>query len=387
MSEQVQSLPQSDPLVESVGRAVNFVFGPDRFTRARTATILLCAVMYAICCGVALYASTLGAIRPFAPQWLLVTSLPAYALFFWLVRSGRTGQLKDPGLMMPQHMFAMLSIAFAYTAVGPKDRGVVLILIALVMMFGMYTRTPKQSVAVGVGAMLLLGFSMGVLSRFDPAYYPFQQEMLRFELILGTIPSLIYCAHQISAWRDRLTTQRRDLKAALQRVQQLATHDVLTGLHNRRFMQERLESSVQRFDRYGERFTVVLVDLDHFKKINDQHGHRVGDEALRAFASAAEAVMRDTDTIARWGGEEFMFLLPNTSTHKALIAMQRLRQALADCPVCDTLPDLRVRFSAGVAEHACVDSLAHTLERADAALYRAKAEGRDRSAVAPPPVR
>jgi diguanylate cyclase (GGDEF)-like protein len=382
VSDHSQSLQNSDPIVEAVGRAVNFVFGHDRHTRARTAAILLCAVMYAICCSAAFYAADLGVIKPFAPRLLLLTSTPAYAVFYGLVRAGKTKHLNDPALMLPQNMFALLAIAFAYTAVGPNDRGVVLVLIALVMVFGMYTHTPKQSVAVGIGAMVLLGVSMGVLSHHDPVYYPYNLELLRFELILGTVPSLIYCAHQITSWRNRLSAQRRDLKVALEQVQQLATHDALTGLYNRRFMQERLEDSVKRFDRYGERFTVVLIDLDHFKKVNDQHGHRVGDEALRAFASSAEAVMRDTDTIARWGGEEFIFLLPNTSTHKAVVALERLRQALAECKVSESVPQLRVKFSAGVAEHASATSLTHTLERADRALYQAKSEGRDRSAIA-----
>ncbi len=382
MTDNHAHMQQGDPIVDAVGRLVNGVFGGDRATRARTAAILLCAVMYAICCSAAFYAADLGVIKPFAPRLLLATSLPAYALFYMLVRTGKTKQLKDPTLMLPQNMFALLAIAFAYTAVGPHDRGIVLVLIALVMVFGMYTHTPKQAVAVGTGAMVLLGLSMALLSRYDPVYYPSDLELLRFELMLGTVPSMIYCAYQISSWRNRLSAQRSDLKIALEQVQQLATRDALTGLYNRRFMQERLEDSVKRFDRYGERFTVVLIDLDHFKRVNDQHGHRVGDEALRAFASAAGIALRDTDTIARWGGEEFICLLPNTSTHKAVIALERLRQALSHCQVSETVPALRVKFSAGVADHATVSTLAHTLERADRAMYQAKNEGRDRSAIA-----
>jgi diguanylate cyclase (GGDEF)-like protein len=383
MSDYASSPANADPIIDAVGRIVTFVFGPDRATRARTAAILLCAVMYAICCSAAYYAAEIQLMRPFAPRLLLITSMPAYALFFLLVRSGRTKHLKDPTLMLPQNVFALLAIAFAYTAVGPNDRGIVLILIALVMVFGMYTHTPKQSVVIGLLSMLLLGLSMGILSRVDPAYYPPDLELLRFELMIGTIPSLIYSAYQISSWRNRLSVQRRDLKVALEQVQQMATRDVLTGLYNRRFMQTRLEEAVKRFDRYGERFTVVLIDLDHFKRINDQYGHKVGDQALTAFASAAAMVLRDSDTIARWGGEEFIFLLPNTTAHKALVAMSRLRQTLANCTVSPDVPQLRIKFSAGVAVHDQVASLNHTLERADRALYIAKSEGRDRDSVAP----
>jgi len=376
--------PAHDPIVEAVGRMVNLVFGPDRATRARTAAILLCAIMYAICCSAAYYAAEINLMRPFAPKLLWATSMPAYVLFYSLVRFGKTKHLKDPTLMLPQNVFALLAIAFAYTAIAPHDRGVVLVLIALVMVFGMYTHTPKQSVQIGVLAMLLLGLSMGILAHIDPAYYPPDLELLRFELLLGTVPTLIFSAYQISSWRNRLAAQRRDLRVALEQVQQMATHDVLTGLYNRRFMQDKLEDAVKRFDRYGERFTVVLVDLDHFKRVNDQYGHKVGDQALMAFANAAGIVLRETDIIARWGGEEFIFLLPNTNAEKALIALERLRQTLANCTVTDTVPNLRVKFSAGLAVHDTVTGLNHTLERADKALYQAKSEGRDRNVTAPP---
>lgn len=373
-----------DPIIDAVGRLVTFVFGPDRATRARTAAIMLCAIMYGICCSAAYYAAEIDLMRPFAPKLLLATSMPAYIVFYLLVRLGKTQQLKDPTLMLPQNVFALLAIAFAYTAVGPHDRGVVLVLIALVMVFGMYTHTPKQSVLIGVLSMMLLGMSMGILSHIDPDYYPPDLELLRFELMLGTVPSLIYSAYQISSWRSRLSAQRKELRVALEQVQQMATHDVLTGLYNRRFMQDKLEDAVKRFDRYGERFTVVLIDLDHFKRVNDQFGHKVGDQALMAFANAAGIVLRETDIVARWGGEEFIFLLPNTTGNKALVALERLRQTLANCTVTDSVPKLRVKFSAGVAVHETVTSLNHTLERADKALYQAKNEGRDRDVTAPP---
>ncbi|RTL32288.1 MAG: GGDEF domain-containing protein [Burkholderiales bacterium] len=384
MTEFAPPVQPHDPIVDAVGRMVNVLFGPDRATRARTAAILLCAIMYGICCSAAYYAASIDLMRPFAPKLLLATSMPAYVAFYSLVRFGKTKQLKDPTLMLPQNIFALLAIAFAYTAVGPHDRGVVLVLIALVMVFGMYTHTPKQSVLVGTMAMLLLGMSMGILAHVDPDYYPPDLELLRFELMLGTVPSLIFSAYQISAWRNRLSAQRKDLRIALEQVQKMATHDVLTGLYNRRFMQERLEDAVKRFDRYGERFTIVLIDLDHFKRVNDQYGHKVGDQALMAFANASGIVLRETDTIARWGGEEFIFLLPNTDARKALVALERLRQTLATCTVSEAVPQLRVKFSAGIAVHDTITGLNHTLERADKALYQAKSEGRDRDVAAPP---
>ena len=374
-----------DPIVESIGRLTNFIFGPDRATRARTAAILLCALMYVVCCSAAFRAADIRLMRPEAPHVLLWTTLPAYAMFYGLVRTGWSRRIKDPTLMVPQNIFALFAIAYAYTAVGPDDRGIVLVLVALVMVFGMYTHTPRQSLLIGGVAMLLIGVSMGVLSQWDPIYYPPTLELLRFELMMGTLPALIFSAYQISAWRNRVAEQRRALRDALEQVQQLATRDTLTGLYNRRFMQDRLDHCAKRYERYGENFAVVLIDLDHFKRINDVHGHKVGDQALQAFASAANVVLRETDCLSRWGGEEFLFLMPATDAHKANIAVERLRESLSKTTISASVPDLTLTFSAGVAVHSLPLPLHRTLERADQALYAAKEGGRNRTETAQPP--
>ncbi len=383
MSETLSNMPQHDPIIDSMGRLVKLIFGPDRATRARTGVILLCALMYAICCSAAFYAAEVGMMRDFAPKLLLLTTIPCYTAFYVLVRTGRTRTMRDPNLMIPQQSFSLLAIAFAYTAIGPHDRGLVLVLIALVMVFGMYTHQPRQAAFAGVLAMVLLAMCMGVLSHIDPVYYPPTLELLRFELMIGTLPPLILAAYQISAWRNRLAQQRRELRDTLEKVQTLASRDALTGLYNRRHMQDRLVDSAKRHERYGERFTVVLVDLDHFKRINDVHGHRVGDEALMAFASAATLALRESDTVGRWGGEEFLFILPNTSPTKALVALDRLRAALQHCSISSRVPGLRVAFSAGIAQHDVAAPVHRTLERADHALYQAKTAGRNRSLVSP----
>lgn len=383
MSETLGNMPQHDPIIDSMGRLVKLIFGPDRATRARTGVILLCALMYAICCSAAFYAAEVGMMRDFAPKLLLLTTIPCYTAFYVLVRTGRTRTMRDPNLMLQQQSFSLLAIAFAYTAIGPHDRGLVLVLIALVMVFGMYTHQPRQAAFAGVLAMVLLAMCMGVLSHIDPVYYPPTLELLRFELMIGTLPPLILAAYQISAWRNRLAQQRRELRDTLEKVQTLASRDALTGLYNRRHMQDRLVDSAKRHERYGERFTVVLVDLDHFKRINDVHGHRVGDEALMAFASAATLALRESDTVGRWGGEEFLFILPNTSPAKALVALDRLRAALQHCSISSRVPGLRVAFSAGIAQHDLAAPVHRTLERADHALYQAKTAGRNRSLVSP----
>ena len=374
-----------DRLMDALQRSALAILGPDRHTRGHTSIILLCAVMYAICCAAAAHAATVGMMLPFGPQILTIVTFPAHLIFYVLVRSGVTRHWRDPGLMVLQNLYALLAISFAYITLDPSERGMVLVLIALVIVFGMYTHAPRLSVMNGVLAMVLLGAAMGVLSSVDPTYYPPQLELLRFGVMLGSLPVLIFTAYLISSWRQRLSTQRRELQQALDQVQQLATRDALTGLYNRRHMQEKLAYAAQRFQRYGERFTVALIDLDHFKRINDEHGHVVGDQALMAFASAASMVLRDTDTLARWGGEEFLFLMPITSPQKATIALDRVRDALASVTVSQVAPQLRLRFSAGLALCLGQEGTDATLERADQALYQAKSAGRHRSVVAAGP--
>lgn len=374
-----------DRLMDALQRSALAILGPDRHTRGHTSIILLCAVMYAICCAAAAHAATVGMMLPIGPQILTIVTFPAHLIFYVLVRSGVTRHWRDPGLMVLQNLYALLAISFAYITLDPSERGMVLVLIALVIVFGMYTHAPRLSVMNGVLAMVLLGAAMGVLSSVDPTYYPPQLELLRFGVMLGSLPVLIFTAYLISSWRQRLSTQRRELQQALDQVQQLATRDALTGLYNRRHMQEKLAYAAQRFQRYGERFTVALIDLDHFKRINDEHGHVVGDQALMAFASAASMVLRDTDTLARWGGEEFLFLMPNTSPQKATIALDRVRDALASVTVSQAAPQLRLRFSAGLALCLGQEGTDATLERADQALYQAKSAGRHRSVVAAGP--
>ena len=134
-------------------------------------------------------------------------------------------------------------------------------------------------------------------------------------------------------------------------MQELATRDSLTGLINRRHMQELLDLEYKRQDRSGSAFCVANIDLDHFKQINDTHGHHVGDEVLVSFARERAEVLRNADVMARWGGEEFLILFPETRADQALAALDQRREHISSRTMTDTVPELVVTFSAGLAEH------------------------------------
>jgi diguanylate cyclase (GGDEF)-like protein len=156
--------------------------------------------------------------------------------------------------------------------------------------------------------------------------------------------------------------------------------DALTGLYNRRALVQRFELERQHQRVTGQSLTLVLIDIDHFKRINDSFGHATGDAVLVAVAATLREGVRTSDAVFRIGGEEFALLLPNADALQATLRVQGLRQGLLALP----LVDEGVTFSAGIAACEAGDEmLDHLLRRADEALYLAKAGGRNRSMVAP----
>ena len=162
----------------------------------------------------------------------------------------------------------------------------------------------------------------------------------------------------------------------------LSLRDPLTGLSNRRHFLAALDQEIDRVTRAGDMALLLMVDIDHFKRVNDTHGHGVGDEVLRRFAAVAQQGLRDTDVLARWGGEEFLLLLNDTSAEQAQIGLDRVRELLADARLSNEVPELRATFSAGLTAYDSGEPLDVCIERADRALYAAKQAGRDRVVVA-----
>ena len=170
-------------------------------------------------------------------------------------------------------------------------------------------------------------------------------------------------------------TRTAELRDAMVRIEHLATTDKLTGVHNRLRLDELLEAELARSARTGRPFSVILIDIDHFKRINDAHGHLVGDSFLKAFASLLSTRIRSTDSIGRWGGEEFLILCPETSQSDAQTLAEDLRRAIGGHAFDDVG---HATASFGIAEFTADDTSERIMKRADDALYAAKHLGRDR---------
>jgi diguanylate cyclase (GGDEF)-like protein len=185
---------------------------------------------------------------------------------------------------------------------------------------------------------------------------------------------------------QRVTDLHAELDRHRAELAHLARHDPLTGLGNRRLLQEDLEVLHARSQRYGRGFALAMCDIDRFKAYNDTHGHQAGDEALRTVAATIAGEVRGGDSVYRYGGEEFLLVLPEQSLDTALVAVERVRTAVARLAIPQPAagPDGMLTLSAGIAAFGPAEptTAEELLKRADAALYRAKSAGRNRVALA-----
>lgn len=191
-------------------------------------------------------------------------------------------------------------------------------------------------------------------------------------------------AKQVSLLLDRAAAYER-LASRTEVLEDLAFRDPLTGLYNFRYLEESLEMEIRRAERYGGAFSILMLDIDHFKRLNDSYGHQAGDKALQRFAETVKSALRDSDLLFRYGGEEFTVLLPDTRKSRAVIPAENVRRAVESADMEAVAPGagLRVTCSIGVASYPDdARTRASLIGFADDALYRAKHGGRNRVVVA-----
>ena len=169
-----------------------------------------------------------------------------------------------------------------------------------------------------------------------------------------------------------------------QKMMEMNVRDGLTGIYNRRHFENRLSSECERHERYDRRLSMIMIDIDFFKKVNDTYGHQCGDYVLKSVSSGIAQAIRKTDCLARYGGEEFCCLLPETEIANASLLAESLRTQVEGMQLVYDSTPIKVTISLGVSELAQGDSAQQLLKNADEALYRAKSDGRNRVVVADP---
>jgi diguanylate cyclase (GGDEF)-like protein len=196
-------------------------------------------------------------------------------------------------------------------------------------------------------------------------------------------PSELLARLELHLRLRRLQVELREKNATLER---LSTTDPVTGLRTRRWVGEFLAFEILRARRYRNPLSLLMADLDHFKRVNDTHGHRAGDTVLRALSDVMRSTLRSTDLVGRYGGEEFLVVLPQTDLAGALVLAERVREAVEQTSIDLGGTSLSVTTSIGAAAFGgAIESAEAFIEAADAALYEAKNAGRNRVVAARPP--
>ena len=180
---------------------------------------------------------------------------------------------------------------------------------------------------------------------------------------------------EIQAINEKLHAKNRQIQKVNRELKEMSIRDGLTGLYNRRKLDEEMSDVYRKALRYGSGFSVIIIDVDHFKYINDNYGHDTGDAVLREMAGLLERNIRDVDICGRWGGEEFLVICPRTDLQYAVYAAERLRTTIAEY---EFLKAHTVTASFGIAAHYADSTPELMLKQADSMLYRAKTAGRNR---------
>ncbi|RZI83488.1 MAG: GGDEF domain-containing protein [Rubrivivax sp.] len=297
---------------------------------------------------------------------------------FVLLRFGITAHWRDPAVVLAQILWGSTGVIIGH-GMMPVTSPSTLQMVCLCAVFGFSNLRPSETRLVGIYMISLMTGVLGAKAWAASASFHPARDLLEAAMTCVVLWQLTLQSHRLSVTRERFRAEKRTLAEATEQVNHVMMHDPMTGLFNRQHLQGLLDRECDRQQRSGAGFCVALIDLDHFKAINDDHGHAVGDEVLIGFAQAARAVLRTTDVIGRWGGEEFLVLLVDTDPGSdGLLAIDRLRQHLAQQPLLAQRPGLTVTLSAGLTEHRPGEPIADTLQRADQALYAAKAAGRNR---------
>jgi len=283
--------------------------------------------------------------------------------------TGWNARFADPSLTALQVCLGVTMVA-VIQVLGRDVQFVAAPFYSVLFVFGVLKLSERA--LAGVAAYLLASYSVAVLLR----YHLYAGALdLRVEVISAVLVVVSSVWFAVAA--SYISNLRARLRSSLQQIAALATRDALTGLSNRRQIDLDLQAAVGHAQRHGVPLCVALVDVDHFKSVNDRFGHTVGDEVLASVAGALAASLRAGDHVGRFGGEEFLVIMPATTMAQAGTAVERLRARL------ETLPPLPsgerpVTASFGVAAWRGDESAADLVRRADRAMYRAKNAGRNR---------
>jgi len=293
--------------------------------------------------------------------------------FFVIFRTGINLRFSDPSLTGWQFSAAVATMLYvAYHA--PDTRLAFSAFFFVAVMFGMLRHDSGRIAILGFISVCLFGL-LAALRYANNA----DAEMLRIDVLqclvmAVTLPWILFLGGHLR----RLQQGLAEFRVKLEDIEEKARRDELTGVHNRRALLAAMHDTKMQSDASGEPFSICVIDLDLFKRYNDEFDHLTGDQVLRTFALAVQAGLRTTDFFGRYGGEEFVQILPRTRLAGAMADAERLRARLRALELPVSSSTGRLTVSIGVAQYAPGESVQQLFARADSALYKAKNLGRDR---------
>jgi diguanylate cyclase (GGDEF)-like protein len=311
-----------------------------------------------------------------------VVIIACITLLFWATfKSGLNRRFADPSLAVWQVGVAILFLAYILYRAGPAREGLIL-LYPLALLFGVLRLSAKRLMLLAALALAAHGAVLH-LSYLHDDYGDFDLDtaIAEFAVLMIVLPWFAVMGGYVNRMRLRLAETNRELSMALERIEALAIRDELTGGYNRRFMLDALARERSRAERLREPFSICLLDIDHFKSINDTLGHAAGDAVLHELPSIAGQGLRGVDVFGRFGGEEFLLVLPGTGLEGARRVAERVRAAIGAAQFPGLPAGRRVTVTLGLAERAAGEDVRALLKRADRALYAGKGAGRNRVEV------
>lgn len=352
---------------------------------------LMAVYSYFLVWGGTMLGIQLGIFSRATPHVPLFASLLAFNIaVFVLIRSGASKIFSDPSLTIPQ-MLSAIALITALLHYAEEMRGAMISVYFMVMTFGVFALDRTKMIVMS--AIVMSAFSGLIVYEFiySPQQLVFALTVGQWSILLLGLIWFVFVGGYIHNLQQRIREQRESLRdshsrleqshqqlhSAMEKLAEIAVRDSLTGLYNRRHFIERLEEAIAIAERSREPFYLALIDLDHFKQVNDQHGHQVGDEILIRFSALARQALRRSDVLARYGGEEFIVLFPEGSGDDIAEVLERLRESFASTPHDDLVTGLRVTLSAGLSGWRPGDDADTLTRRADDALYAAKHRGRN----------
>lgn len=298
-------------------------------------------------------------------------------LFYALFRSGINQRFRDPSLTTEQIVLATLNVALVMFF-AEQTRAALLPVYVIPFLFGVFRLRTKEFFLLGLVVLLIFGSMQYLSVQLGFAGGNLVQDLVEFAVVAVVVQWFAVFGGYVNSLRSELGTANRKLKAALERIERIAIRDQLTGVFNRHYLVELLRQEKARFDRGGTIFSVCILDVDHFKAVNDAFGHSVGDAVLKHFAATVGKAMRNADVFGRYGGEEFLLVLPQTPLVGAAASAERIRADVENSQCAELPADRRITVTIGVATIAPGEDIARLLARVDEALYHGKAAGRNR---------